>query len=287
MVPSSRSIRQLTMSPAAQDCRKGREEVKHVFPGCSHMTRKTATQPIPRDSGVKKREFFLPAAHRIFRHFWKLHISPLTGIFFPSGMYIYPNNAPCSDVLQRTRVFQGPTAALGWESVCWGCQTKRPDSTSSTPEEVQTSAGTQTEAGRKEGLRALHKAQQNSVSRRSHLLCPPSHSWGTATHLAIVCGGHVPLAHPVSVVGVRVWRVPNALLHQSMREETQTRPGTEDSSHCKRTLKGETSRQGEQLTAHMLCLGKVLTLGMNPVACDLWFREMHHSLLIFGSEKVY
>lgn len=31
MVPSSRSIRQLTMSPAAQDCSKGREkEVKHI-----------------------------------------------------------------------------------------------------------------------------------------------------------------------------------------------------------------------------------------------------------------
>lgn len=85
MVPSSRSIRQLTMSPAAQDCRKEREEVKHVFPRCSHITIKTATQPIPRDSGLKKREFLLPAAHSIFRHFWKLHIKPLTGIFFPSS----------------------------------------------------------------------------------------------------------------------------------------------------------------------------------------------------------
>lgn len=72
-----------------------------------------------------------------------------------------------------------------------------------------------------------------------------------------------------------------------MKEETQTRPSIEDPSHCKRGFQGETSRQGEPLTAHMLCLGKALALGVNPVACDLWFREIHHSLLIFGSEEEY
>lgn len=70
-----------------------------------------------------------------------------------------------------------------------------------------------------------------------------------------------------------------------MKEETQTRPSTEDPSHCKRGFKGETSRQGERLTVHTLCLGKAL--GVNPVACDLWFREIHRPLLIFGSEEEY
>lgn len=37
----------------------------------------------------------------------------------------------------------------------------------------------------------------------------------------------------------------------------------------------------------MLCLGKILTLGTNPGACDLWFREIHYSLLIFGPEEEY
>lgn len=197
-------------------------------------------------------------------------------------MHIYPNNPPCSDVLQRTRAFRGPRAAPGWESVCWA---QHPDSTSLKYRQVMAHKLKQRKC-----LRTLHEAQQNPVSRRSHLLSPPSspcHSWGTVTHFAIVCSGHIPLAHPVSIIGIRIWRVPNAFLHQSVKEETQTRPGIEDCSHCKRTFKEETSRQGEQLTAHMLCLGKVFTLGMNPATCDLWFREIHHSLLIFGSEEVY
>lgn len=72
-----------------------------------------------------------------------------------------------------------------------------------------------------------------------------------------------------------------------MKEETQTRSRTENPSHCKSSFKGETSRQGEQLPAHMLSLGKALTLGVNPVVCDLCFREIHHSLLISGSEEYW
>lgn len=100
------------------------EKRLNIYPGCSHIRRKTATQPIPCDSGLKKRELLLTAAHTAFSD-TSAH-KPLIGIFFPSSTrnmhsikHIYPKTASSSDVPQRTRAFQRPTAC--WESVWWGC----------------------------------------------------------------------------------------------------------------------------------------------------------------------